>query len=137
MKNGNSFWGEDYPAIKSLRGTVGEITGYKPELGPPRERPRGGGGRNRDRGHGGISPHQHSFHFFSFRKPARNYKLICDGATGARGLIDPRPVEQAVNRRLKLNDRTGGFGGLPPQAASPYWGVWGPPSQFRKMTLWE
>ena len=28
-------------------------------------------------------------------------------------------VEQAINERLKLNNRTGGQGGLPPQAASP------------------
>jgi len=46
-------------------------------------------------------------------------------------------VDQAVNGCLKLNDKTGGQGGLPPWGASPSGGERGSPSQFHKMTLWE
>jgi len=55
---------------------------------------------------------------------------FCDGATGARGLIDPRPVKQAVNGQLKWMIETGGQGGLPPWGASPSGGVRGSLSQF-------
>ena len=49
--------------------------------------------------------------------------MTCDGATGARGLIDPRPVEHGCGSIAGalvpiLSFKDGDQGGLPPRAAS-------------------